>query len=344
MINYLDYTIKIFEDLVKIPSPTGDTGFAVDYLAHLLKEMGIKTDFTKKNAIIATIPGRVREKNKVISAHVDTLGGMIKEIKSNGRLKISQIGSFSWNSIEGENCIIFNSSGKRFTGTILFNKSSVHNYGSIPKEEKRTEDNMEIRIDEYVKNKEDVEKLGINVGDFICFEPRTNITSNGFIKSRFIDDKLCVAIIIGTLKSIIENKVLPKYDIKILISNYEEVGHGASWIPENAFQILAVDMGSTGEGQNSDEYSVSICAKDSSGPYDLYMKKRLVELANKNKIDYKIDIYNYYGSDAGAALKAGHEVQHGLIGPGVDASHTYERTHKDSVLNTMKLLEAYIKD
>lgn len=341
---YMDYTTNILEELLSIPSPSGDTGAAIDYVVKNLKDLGVKTDITNKNAIIGTIFGRVKGKNKVISAHVDTLGAMVKDIKSNGRLSLSPIGGYSWNSIEGENCTISTMGGKRYTGTILFEKTSVHNYGNVPKDEKRTEKNMEIRLDEEVFNREDIENLGINIGDFVYFDPRTQVTDSGFIKSRFLDDKACVAVILGTIKSIMDKKITPKYDIKILISNYEEVGHGASFLPEGAFQILAVDMASPGEGQNSKEKSVTICAKDSGGPYDFDMRKRLVELANKNGVDYRIDIYNHYGSDAGAALRAGNSVQHGLIGPGVDASHAYERTHKEGLYNTMKLLEAYMLD
>jgi putative aminopeptidase FrvX len=344
MTNYLDYTSKVLEELLHIHSPSGDTRAAIAYVSHLFKEMGLDCELNVKNTLIATLPGRVDSKNKVISAHVDTLGAMVKEIKSNGRLKLTQIGGYSWNSVDGENCTISTLEGKRYTGTILFEKTSVHNYGSAPREDKRTEDNMEVRIDELVASKEDTEKLGINVGDFVYFDTRTIITDNGFVKSRFLDDKACVAIILGVAKYFVDNKIKPKYDIKFLISNYEEVGHGASFIPENAFQMLAVDMASPGIGQTSDESAVTICAKDSSGPYDFEMKKRLVELANENNINYKIDIYKHYGSDASAAVRAGNVIQHGLIGPGVDASHAYERTHKDGMLATMRLLKAYMKD
>ncbi len=344
MRSHLDFTIKVLEELLHIPSPSGDTSKAIAYVEHMFREMGIETNLTTKNALIATLKGKVSEKNKVISAHVDTLGAMVKKIKSNGRLTLTQIGSYAWNVVDGENCTITTLDGKKYTGTILFEKTSVHNYGGAPKDDKRTDENMEIRIDEIVENKEDVELLGINVGDFVSFETRTVVTDSGFIKSRFLDDKACVALILGVAKYFIDNNIRPKYDIKFLISNYEEVGHGASYLPEGAFQMLAVDMASPGIGQNSDERAVTICAKDSSGPYDFQMRKRLIELSKEENINYKIDIYKYYGSDASAAVKAGNLVQHGLIGPGIDASHAYERTHNDGLLETMKLLKAYIKD
>ncbi len=344
MRSHLDYTVKVLEELLHIASPSGDTSKAIAYVEHMFKEMGIETDLTTKNALIATLKGKVSEKNKVISAHVDTLGAMVKEVKLNGRLALTQIGGYAWNAVDGENCVITTIEGKKYTGTILFEKTSVHNYGAAPREDKRTDDNMEVRIDEIVETKEDVEKLGINVGDFVSFETRTIVTDSGFIKSRFLDDKACVALILGVAKYFKDNNIKPKYDIKFLISNYEEVGHGASYLPEGAFQMLAVDMASPGIGQSSDERAVTICAKDSSGPYDFQMRKRLVELAKEENIDYKIDIYKYYGSDASAAVRAGNLVQHGLIGPGVDASHAYERTHNDGILQTMKLLKAYMKD
>lgn len=344
MKNYLDYTVDILEELLNIPSPTGDTNKIIEVVRHHFMDLGLKTKINVKNGLCVELKGEIEDKIKVVSAHVDTLGAMVKEIKPNGRLILTQLGSYSWHSVDGENCIISTMEGKKYTGTILFNKSSVHNYGNAPRDEKRDDKNMEVRIDELVYSKEDTEKLGISVGDFVSFDTRTVVTSNGFIKSRHLDDKVSVATILGVAKYLTENKIKPKYTINFLISNYEEVGHGASYLPEKAFEILAIDMASPGEGQTSTEEAVTICAKDSSGPYDFDMRKRLVEMAKEDGIDYKIDIYNHYGSDASAAVRAGNMVRHGLIGPGVDASHGYERTHKKGILNTLKLLQRYTEE
>lgn len=344
MKNYLDYTVDILEELLNIPSPTGDTNKIIEVVRHHFMDLGLKTKINVKNGLCVELKGEIEDKIKVVSAHVDTLGAMVKEIKSNGRLILTQLGSYSWHSVDGENCVISTMEGKKYTGTILFNKSSVHNYGNAPRDEKRDDKNMEVRIDELVYSKEDTEKLGISVGDFVSFDTRTIVTSSGFIKSRHLDDKVSVATILGVAKYLTDNKIKPKYTINFLISNYEEVGHGASYLPEKAFEILAIDMASPGEGQTSTEEAVTICAKDSSGPYDFDMRKRLVEMAKEDGIDYKIDIYNYYGSDASAAVRAGNMVRHGLIGPGVDASHGYERTHKKGILNTLKLLQRYIEE
>ena len=344
MKNYLDYTVNILEELLNIPSPSGDTNRIIEIVKHHFSDLGLKTKINIKNGLIVELKGEIEDKVKVISAHVDTLGAMVKEIKSNGRLKLTQIGGYSWNTVDGENCTISTMEGKKYTGTILFDKTSVHNYGNSPRDDKREDKNMEVRIDEMVYSKEDTEALGISVGDFIYFDTRTEVTKSGFIKSRHLDDKVSVAIILGACKFLKENKIKPKYTINFLISNYEEVGHGAAYLPEKAFEILAIDMASPGEGQTSTEESVTICAKDSSGPYDYDMRKRLVEMAKEDDIDFKIDIYNHYGSDASAAIRAGNMVRHGLIGPGVDASHGYERTHKNGILNTLKLLQRYIEE
>ncbi|NLX61890.1 MAG: M42 family metallopeptidase [Tissierellia bacterium] len=339
----MDYVIEKLVALLKIPSPTGNTEKAIAFVEEEFKNLGIPTYRTNKGALVASLEGENKEKEVTLSAHVDTLGGMVKEIKANGRLKLSQIGGYVMDTIEGEYVAIESSQGKIYTGTILTTKASSHVHGQGTKEIERNTDNMEIRLDERVSSKEDVLKLGINVGDFIFFDPRVTIADNGFIKSRHLDDKAGVACLLGMAKYLVENKIKPRYTTNFFISNYEEVGHGASAaIPEKTFEFIAVDMAAPGEGQTSDEFSVTICAKDSSGPYDLSFRKRLVKLAEENNLNYKIDIYPYYGSDGSAALRAGYDFRVALIGPGVDASHSYERTHREALENTIKLGILYL--
>ncbi|WP_416198433.1 MAG: Putative aminopeptidase FrvX [Sporanaerobacter sp.] len=339
----IDNITNILVELLNIPSPTGNTKNAIDFVENQFKSLGIKTYRTNKGALIGTIEGKNTDKEVTLSGHVDTLGGMVKEIKSNGRVKITQIGGYMWNAIEGEHCTIEASNGKLYTGTILTTKASTHVHGGEASSLERNENNMEIRIDEKVKNSEDVEKLGISVGDYVFFDPRATVTDSGFIKSRHLDDKAGVASILGIAKYLVENKITPKYTTNFFISNYEEVGHGASAaIPPKTFEFIAIDMAAPGEGQTSDEYSVTICAKDSSGPYDLELKRHLVNLAKENNLNYKVDIYPYYGSDGSATLRAGNDFKVGLIGPGVDASHSHERTHKEAIENTIKLGILYL--
>lgn len=245
------------------------------------------------------------------------------------------------NSIENEYCIIHTRSGLTYTGTILTSHPSVHVYADA-RDFKRSEENMEIRIDELVSTKDDVLKLGISVGDFISFDARAVLTPSGYIKSRHLDDKASVAALFGLLESIRREGWKPLHNLSLLISNYEEVGHGAAWIPGEINEMIAVDMGAMGDDLSCKETDVSICAKDSSGPYDYAMTSRMIELANGLAIPFAVDIYPQYGSDASAALRGGNNIRAALIGPGVHASHSMERTHKQAVLNTAKLLAAYL--
>ena len=336
-------TIHLLKELVLIPSPSGNTNEVISFVESYLAELQVKTVRNRKGGLIATIEGSDSSRQRMLTAHVDTLGAMVKEIKANGRLRIDLIGGFKFNSIEGEYCQIETSNGKKYTGTILMHQTSVHVYKDAGKAE-RNQENMEIRIDEKVHNAEDIRALGIEVGDFVSFDPRVEITPGGYIKSRHLDDKASVAILLQLIKQLkIENITLP-YTTHFLISNNEEIGYGGnSNITPETVEYLAVDMGAMGDGQSTDEYTVSICVKDASGPYHYELRKKLVQLAEHNKIGYKLDIYPFYGSDASAAIRSGHDIVHGLIGPGIDSSHAFERTHQSSIENTAKLLYHYIQ-
>jgi putative aminopeptidase FrvX len=316
----------------------------MDYIKKELTTLKVPYECTNKGALIITLEGNDVEYQKTISAHVDTLGAMVKEVKSNGALAILPIGGFMMNSIDGENCTIHTLDEKVYSGTIQTIKPSVHISGDEARNLKRVPENMEVILDEKVFSKGDTENLGISVGDFICFDTRTIFTNNGFIKSRHLDDKVSAGIILYAIKFIVQNKIKLPNTINFLISNYEEVGHGASFIPAKTKEFLSIDMGAPGPGQNSSEYSVCICAKDSSGPYDLDFRKKLVSFCKEGNISYKIDLYPNYGSDASAAVTAGWDIKTGLIGTGVFASHAYERTHMDGVIATLELVMKYCEN
>jgi putative aminopeptidase FrvX len=336
-------TMKLLTNLVSIPSPSGNTNEVITYVEKYLTELQVKTRRNRKGGLIATIEGIDSSRHRMLTAHVDTLGAMVKEIKANGRLRIDLIGGFKYNSIEGEYCQIETSSGKKYTGTILMHQTSVHVYKDAGKAE-RNQENMEIRIDEKVHSAEEVRALGIEVGDFVSFDPRVEVTPSGYIKSRHLDDKASVAVLLQLIKQIKEEKIILPYTTHFLISNNEEIGYGGnSNITSETVEYLAVDMGAMGDGQSTDEYTVSICVKDASGPYHYGLRKALVQLAETNNIGYKLDIYPYYGSDASAAIRSGHDIVHGLIGPGIDSSHAFERTHQTSLENTAKLLYHYVQ-
>lgn len=338
----MNYIVDFMTEILNLPSPGGDTKAGTDRITEEFKKFGLEITKTKKGAVIGTIKGEDDEDQKMISAHIDTLGAMVKEIKPNGRLKLSNIGGFAWTSVEGENVIIKTIKGKEYTGVILPSKASVHIHSDEVRETLRTEENMEVRIDEEVYTKEDTLKLGIAVGDFVSFEPRVIVTDNGYIKSRHLDDKACVAALLGVCKYLKDNNIKPKYTTHFYITNYEEIGHGISYIPAKVTEHLALDIGTVGEGHTADEHSVCICAKDSRTPYDFEFRKKLVELSETASLNYKVDVHFRYGSDASVGATQGFDANFACIGPGVDATHHYERTHKTAVENTAKLIVEYI--
>ncbi|MGY3725239.1 Putative aminopeptidase FrvX [Granulicatella balaenopterae] len=337
-------TINYLKELTAIPSPTGFTTKAMDYLEATIGEFGYETKRTNKGGVMVSVKGQDDTKHRVVTAHVDTLGAMVRAIKPDGRIKMALVGGFTWNAIEGENCLVHvASTGKTISGTILVHQTSVHVYRNAGTIE-RTQDNMEIRLDEKVTTAEETRALGIDVGDFVSFDPRTTVTESGFIKSRFLDDKVSAAILMDLLRKYKEENITLPHTTHFYFSPCEEVGHGAnSSIPEEAVEYLAVDMGAMGDDQQTDEYTVSICVKDASGPYHYELRQHLVALAKEHHIPFKLDIYPYYGSDASAAMSAGAEVKHALLGAGIESSHSYERTHTDSVKATHEMVDVYLQ-
>ncbi|WP_397537321.1 M42 family metallopeptidase [Rummeliibacillus pycnus] len=335
-------TVKLLGKLANIASPSGYTMDIMKFISGLLKEIGVQFKQTNKGALIATIPGENNERHRLLTAHVDTLGAIVKDVKSSGRLKLSMVGGFNWNAVEGECCTIHTASGKKIRGTILMHETSVHVYkgaGELP----RNDEHIEVRVDEKVLNANDTRAIGIEVGDFVSFDPRFEVTETGFVKSRHLDDKASTALLLQLLKTIKTKKIELPYTTHFYISNNEEIGYGGNAsIPSEVVEYIAVDMGAIGDGQATDECTVSICAKDSSGPYHYELTRQLVSLAKANVIDYKLDIYPYYGSDASAAIRAGYDIRHALFGAGIESSHAYERTHVDSLRNTAALLLAYV--
>lgn len=337
----LNYFKRIVNDIFLTDSPSGYCKNINNVLINKLEEIGYKDyKITNKGTVEVFIKGKSDEKNVAIAAHVDTLGLMVRSINSDGTLRVTAIGGPSIPTLDGEYCKIVTRDNKVYTGTILSTSPAVHVFKDSATKP-RDIDNIIVRIDEKVKCKNDVLALGIDNGDYVCYEPKTVINESGFLKSRFIDDKASVCIILSVLNYMKENNIKPSYDLYCYFTNYEEVGHGASAI-RNLSELVAVDMGCVGLDLAGNEYSVSICAKDSSGPYNYELTTDLINLAKKNSLNYTVDIFPYYGSDASAALKAGLDCKAALIGTGVCASHGMERTHLDGVNNTMELLLAYL--
>ena len=336
-----EFILKTAKEILEFDSPTGFCFEIINKIEKMVEHYGYKFERTNKGCGVITVEGESNEKTIGLCAHVDTLGAMVRSITSSGTLKFTMLGGPCVPTLDSEYCKIRTRDGKIYTGTFLSTSPSVHVFEDS-RSKARDEKNMEVRIDEEVESKEDVLKLGIAPGDFIFIDPKTTITESGFIKSRFIDDKGSVAALLGLLEIMQREKIKPKFTLKILISIYEEVGHGSAYIPSDISELIAVDMGCIGDDLSCTEYKVSICAKDSSGPYDFELTTKLVNLAKENEIDYAVDIYPMYGSDVSAALSAGNDIRGALIGPGVHASHGMERTHYKALENTIQLLLEYL--
>jgi putative aminopeptidase FrvX len=338
-----DYLLKFLAELLNTPSPTGFADQAVELTGQVLAEFpSLQLSRTRKGALVAAWPGLRQDAPRALTAHADTLGAMVKEIKPSGRLKLTKIGGFAWNTVEGEGCQVFTQQGASVRGSLLLTKASSHAHSTEVNTLKREDETMEVRLDAHTTSAGDTRLLGIEVGDFVAFDPRLEMT-DGFIRSRHLDDKACVACIVAAVKALHQAGVQPAQTTTLHISNYEEVGHGAaSGLPGNLAELLVVDMAVIGEGQASDEFHATLCVKDAGGPYHHGMSQRLRQLAEGYNIAHKVDIYPYYASDGGAYWKAGGDVAIALIGPGVDASHSYERTHLDALVATTQWLLAYL--
>ncbi len=344
----LEPVLGFLKKLLNTPSPVGYHEEAIALVEQAFRATalpGLSIERTVKGALRATLPGLADDAPRALSAHVDTLGAMVREVKPNGRLLLTQLGGYAWNAVEGENvtvhCVV---GGQRYRGTIQTVAPSIHT-NAEHRTGAREEERMEVRLDARTSSTDETRALGIEVGDYVFLDPRVEQTDTGYIKSRHLDDKAGVAVLYGVLLELARGTASPPQRTTFYISNYEEVGHGAaSGVPADVVELLVVDMAAstTGEHQHSDEYSVGICAKDSSGPYDLALRQKLMRLAAEQGIAYKVDTYPAYGSDGSALLRAGGNVRVGLIGPGVDASHAYERTHVDSLRETIRLARAYV--
>ena len=336
------YILQKLQELLNIDSPSGFTKNVTDYTIKELQALGFEPKLTKKGGVLVNLGGAETDNALLLTGHIDTLGAMVSTIKDNGRLILSPVGGMNPNNAETENCRIYTRFDGVYEGCLQVDDPSIHVNGEYNNIKRKFED-MEVVIDAQTYSKEDTQKLGISIGDFVCFEPRFRVTDTGYIKSRFLDDKLSVAIMLGIAKSVSEGSIKLARRTYLHVTVYEEVGHGGTAsIPADVSEILAVDMGCVGKGLICTEEMVSICAKDSHGPSNYDMVTKLIELSKENNINYAVDVYPHYGSDVDAALEAGNDIRHCLIGSGVYASHGYERSHVNGLKNTYDLLKAFL--
>ena len=338
---YADYAWEQAAAVLAIDSPTGYTAKAAQWVKDAFSALGFAATTTVKGGVLVDLGGSDANDALLLAAHADTLGGMVAEVKGNGRLRLTNLG-VNPNNGETENVRVYTRGGSVIEGTCQLCNASLH-VNSNYNDTKRSWDTMEIVLDEDVRSAADTRALGIDVGDIVCFDPRTKRTASGYLKSRFLDDKLSVGILLGFAKYLADNKITPARKVYAHITVYEEVGHGgSSSTPAGVTEAISVDMGCVGDGLQCTEKQVSICAKDSGGPYSYEVVGKLIEAAKKNGADYAVDIYPHYGSDVEATLRGGADIRHGLIGAGVYASHGYERSHIDGVYNSLKVLCGYL--
>lgn len=339
---YADFAWEQAAAVLAVDSPSGFTSAAATHVKNAFEKMGFSAELTQKGGVLVDLGGENSSDGRMLAAHADTLGAMVAEVKGSGRLRLTPLGGMSANNGEAENVRVYTRSGKVYEGTFQLCDASVHvngNYSSAA----RNFDSTEVVLDEDVSSADDVKALGIETGDIVCFDPRTRRTASGYLKSRFLDDKLSVGILLGFAKYLADNQITLPNRTWAHITVYEEVGHGGSGsLPAGVTEAVSVDMGCVGNGLKCTEKQVSICAKDSGGPYSYEVVGKLIEAAKQTGADYAVDVYPYYGSDVETTLRAGNDIRHGLIGPGVYASHGYERSHIDGVYNTLKVLCGYL--
>jgi len=342
----LEYLVSRLLELLSTPSPTGNTEAAMKLLERELAALGLEWTRTRKGALGWTLPGKTEGKQVCFAAHMDTLGAMVKAIKPSGRLKLERIGGYDWGTVEGEYALVHRSEGEPLSATVVHINQSVHVHGN-PENLKRDKHTLELRLDTITSSALETAALGVRIGDYVSWDSRATFVPTqglqGYIKGRHLDNKAAVAVCLALSKAVLEGNIQLEHSAHFFISNFEEVGHGASsGLPDHLDELIVVDMAAIGEGQNSSEHHVSLCHLDSNGPYSRDLSLKLRAVAQKLELDLRDDLYPWYGSDGRTAWLSGQDLPIALIGPGVDASHAYERTHTDALEGTFNLMLGYL--
>lgn len=340
---YADFAWDRAAELLAIDSPSGFTAQAAQWVKGAFEILGYQAEITTKGGVLIDLGGEHSEDALLLEAHADTLGAMVAEVKGNGRLRLTPLGGMNANNAEAENLRVYTRDGKILDGTLQLCNASIHVNGDYSTTSRSFDKTVEAVLDEDVHSAADTRALGVEVGDIVCFDPRTRRTASGYLKSRFLDDKLSVGILLGFAKYLSDHQITLKRRVYVHVTVYEEVGHGGSAsVPAGVTEAISVDMGCVGDGLQCTERQVSICAKDSGGPYSYDVVGKLIDAAKKMGADYAVDVYPHYGSDVEATLRSGVDIRHGLIGAGVYASHGYERSHIDGVYNSILVLCGYL--
>lgn len=339
----MDYVRKILRELLEIPSPTGFTDEAVRYTCEELDALGIPHEITRRGAIRANLRGEIRSPDRAIVAHLDTLGAMVRQLKDDGRIALTPIGTWSSRFAEGARATVYGDQ-VHVEGRILPIKASGHTYDAEIDELPVSWDNVEMRVDHVVYSRQDLRDLGLNVGDFVALDPDTRFTDTGFICSRYLDDKAGIAVLLGVARALREKRVKLPVDCHLLFTISEETGSGASGVLHgDVAEMLTIDTGPSAPGQNTNEFGVTICMKDSTGPFDYHLTRRLLKLCAEHDIRHKRDVFRYYRCDSASAIEAGNDIRTALACFGTDATHGYERCHEKSLIALGELLGYYVQ-
>jgi peptidase M42 family hydrolase len=338
-----NYILNTLVTLLSIPSPSGYTDRIVHFMGQQLAALGVDFELTRRGAIRATLKGRHSSPDRAVVAHLDTLGAMVKELKSNGRITVVPIGHWNARFAEGARVTLFADLGT-YRGSLLPLKASGHTFADEVDKQPSSWDNLEMRVDEHCYSLQDLLKLGIHVGDFIAVDAQADIMENGYIVSRHLDNKAGVAVLLGAVKAIIDSGVKLPVDCHPLFTISEEVGSGASAILHgDVAEMLTLDNGTTAPGQNSSEFGVTICMADMSGPFDYHLSHRMLQICQEYEIRHQRDIFRYYRSDSAAAVEAGNDLRTALATFGVDASHGWERIHWNALESLTHLVTLYLQ-
>lgn len=336
-----NYLIDSFQRIINIPSPVGYYRELNPVLENMAKELNLTITRDNRSTTYITVPGQNPDKTIMVGAHADTLGMMVYKIEKDGKLRVRQLGGCNFNNLEGETVYVHTRDGRRYSGLFACQSHSVHVFEDARSLE-RNESTMVIILDEDISSKEDVQALGISNGDFVSIDPRMQLTENGYLKSRFIDDKGAIACCFAALKYLKDNHLQPSCNVIFAIPYNEEIGFGGTYIPEGVSEYLAIDIGLIGPDLEGNEHSVSICTKDNSSPYDYELTNRIIECAKVTDTKYAVDVFYRYGTDGNAAMRAGNNLRAAAFGMAVYCSHGMERTHMDGLIGTANILLEYL--
>ena len=339
----LDYLCSILRTLLAIPSPTGFTDEIVQVTGHELERLNIPFELTRRGAIRAHLPGRVKSPDRAFVVHLDTTGAMVKRLKENGRLELMPIGHWSSRFAEGARATLF-TDDERLRGTILPLKASGHTFNEEIDTQPVNWQQLELRVDAIIQDDSDLQRIGIHVGDYVAIDSQPEFLDNGFIVTRHLDNKAGVATLLAAAKAIREADMELPVDTHLLFTISEETGSGASAIlHRGAAELVTIDNATVAAGQNSRESGVTVAMMDSSGPFDYHLTHKLLEICNKFEIQHQRDVFRHYRCDSASAVEAGNDTRTALICFGIDASHGHERTHMNALRSLAELTTLYLQ-